>query len=174
MKQTAAVIASTPYLTGFPLSGATRDSTTAVRAWSTTDDHKFSPIDAPIWRESSDISQATIEIDSTLSYQSILGFGGYLQTSPATFSQVDAIERCRLLADLVGPDGLRMSVGQTCIGSSDYLRAAYSFDDSLEPDPELTRFSIAHDRDILPVLRAAQEVNPDISSSLSSGGRRDG
>lgn len=39
----------------------------------------------------------------------------------------------------------------------------YSFDDGTEPDPELKRFSIDHDRQwILPALREAGEINPDL------------
>src|SRR6185369_4720668 len=39
---------------------------------------------------------------------------------------------------------------------------AYSFDEG-EPDPELSRFSIDHDREyILPILREARAVNPGL------------
>ena len=70
--------------------------------------------------------------------------------------------RHALLSDLYGPAGLRLSVGRTCIGSSDYSTKMYSFDDGPE-DPELKRFSI--DRDgawLLPTLRQAREINPDL------------
>ncbi len=54
-------------------------------------------------------------------------------------------------------------MGRTCIGASDYSRTAYSFDESPVPDPDLKRFSIAHDREyILPVLREAVEINPEL------------
>jgi glucosylceramidase len=71
--------------------------------------------------------------------------------------------RNALLQELLGADGLRLSVGRTCVGSSDYSRNAYSFDDSDTPDPDLKSFSIAHDRDyILPILRESQRVNPEL------------
>ena len=55
-----------------------------------------------------------------------------------------------------------LSVCRTCIGSSDYSTKLYSFDEG-EPDPELTRFSIDHDREyILPILREARQANPDL------------
>lgn len=39
----------------------------------------------------------------------------------------------------------------------------YSYDDSTDPDPELTHFSIDQDRAwIIPTLREAQEINPDL------------
>ncbi len=76
---------------------------------------------------------------------------------------MDPASRQQLLNDLVGHDGLRMSVCRTCVGSSDYSLSAYSFDDASEPDPNLTHFSIDHDKAyILPMLRAAQQTNPDL------------
>ena len=39
----------------------------------------------------------------------------------------------------------------------------YSFDESAEPDPELKKFSIDHDKAyILPVLREARKANPEL------------
>ncbi len=71
--------------------------------------------------------------------------------------------RSRLLGELFGPEGLRLSVGRTCIGSSDYSCSAYSFDDSSSPDPGLKDFSIEHDRAyILPALREALGMNRDL------------
>ncbi len=58
---------------------------------------------------------------------------------------------------------MRLSVGRTCIGASDYSRFAYTFNESPDPDPELQKFSIEHDREyILPILRDARKVNSDL------------
>jgi glucosylceramidase len=55
-----------------------------------------------------------------------------------------------------------LNVCRTCIGASDYSTEVYGFDEG-EPDPELKRFSIAHDRAyLLPMLRQARAVNPDL------------
>jgi len=55
-----------------------------------------------------------------------------------------------------------LSTGRICVGSSDYSTKVYSYDDG-EPDPDLTRFSIEHDREyILPMLRQARQANPDL------------
>jgi glucosylceramidase len=55
-----------------------------------------------------------------------------------------------------------LNVCRLCIGASDYSRTAYTYDDG-PPDPDLLRFSIDHDRDcILPSLRAARAVNPNL------------
>jgi glucosylceramidase len=67
------------------------------------------------------------------------------------------------MEEFFGQSGLRLSMGRTCIGSSDYSLNAYSFDDSPTPDPELKNFSIAHDQAyILPMLREAAKVNPEL------------
>jgi glucosylceramidase len=58
---------------------------------------------------------------------------------------------------------MALNVCRTCIGSSDYSRSVYTFDESDQPDPELKKFSIDHDRAyILPVLRDARKANPEL------------
>ena len=55
-----------------------------------------------------------------------------------------------------------LSVCRTCIGSSDYATEMFSYDEG-EPDPEMKRFSIAHDQSyVLPILREARKQNPDL------------
>lgn len=55
-----------------------------------------------------------------------------------------------------------LSIGRICVGSSDYSTKVYSFDEG-EPDPQLKRFSIEHDREyILPILRQARKTNPEL------------
>jgi glucosylceramidase len=67
-----------------------------------------------------------------------------------------------LFHELFDPSELGLSTGRVCVGASDYSTKAYSYDDG-DPDPELKRFSIEHDRAyILPMLRQARAVNPDL------------
>ena len=55
-----------------------------------------------------------------------------------------------------------LNVCRTCVGSSDYSTKVYSYDEG-GPDPELQHFSIEPDRAyILPMLREARKVNPDL------------
>ena len=57
---------------------------------------------------------------------------------------------------------VRVTECSVCVGASDYSTKLYSYDDG-EADPDLTRFSIEHDREyILPMLRQAGRVNPDL------------
>ncbi|MCU1298276.1 MAG: hypothetical protein JWO91_2554 [Acidobacteriaceae bacterium] len=135
-----------------------------VRAWVTSKQRKFEEIKGLQWRAASTHSGSSIRLDPSERFQEILGFGAaFTDASCYLFDKMNPPERQALLADLYGPEGLRLSVGRTCIGASDYSTTAYSFDDSPEPDPELKRFSIEHDRSyILPTLRAARQLNPDL------------
>ena len=141
---------------------------TGVRAWTTSSRRRFEQIEAPQWRAatsgSSPGASANIRLDPGLRYQKVLGFGAaFTDASCYLFDKLNPERREALLAELFAPAGLRLSVGRTCIGASDYSVGAYSFDDSPEPDPELKRFSIAHDRQyILPTLRAARKANPEL------------
>jgi glucosylceramidase len=96
--------------------------------------------------------------------QEVLGFGAALTDAACyTVDQLPAGARAELFHELYHPSEMAFSVGRTCIGSSDYSTVAYSYDDSPTPDPELKNFSIAHDRKwILPMLRQARAVNPDL------------
>jgi glucosylceramidase len=135
-----------------------------VRAWITTKDKKFQPIESPPqWKTGSGVSPLGVHLDPGARYQELVGFGGaFTDASCYLMNQMAAEARHALLLDLYGPAGLRLSVGRTCIGSSDYTTEMYSYDDGPE-DPELKRFSIDHDRPyLLPILRQAREINPDL------------
>jgi glucosylceramidase len=133
-----------------------------ARAWMTTPEAKFQEIDRQSWRPGS--ASADIQIDPATRFQSIVGFGGaFTDSSCYLLARMDSANRAKLLDDLVGPNGLRLSMGRTSIGASDYSKTLYSFDDSRTPDPELKHFSIAHDQAyILPTLREAQQLNPEM------------
>ncbi|MHB1023519.1 MAG: glycoside hydrolase family 30 protein [Acidobacteriaceae bacterium] len=135
-----------------------------VRVWITNQDQKFKEVKPLHWKASDASAIGTIQIDPTERYQSLLGFGAaFTDASCYLFSRMDSQARKALLGELFGKDGLRFSVGRTCIGSSDYSTQAYSYDDSVQPDPQLTHFSIEHDRAyILPSLREARALHPDL------------
>ena len=142
--------------------GEASNSGSTARAWVTTADQKFQPVSLGPWQAAS--TSPAIAINPAQRFQSIVGFGGaFTDSSCYLLSQMQADARTKLMNELVGPDGLRLSMGRTCIGASDYARSLYSFDDSPVPDPELKHFSIEHDRAyILPTLRAAQQANPEM------------
>ncbi|HEU5352138.1 MAG TPA: glycoside hydrolase family 30 beta sandwich domain-containing protein [Terracidiphilus sp.] len=133
-------------------------------AWITAGDRRFAPLAVDSWTPSANPAPGAVTVDPSRRFQSILGFGGaFTDASCYLFGQMPEAARHQLLEELCGPSGLRLSVGRTCIGSSDYSRTAYSFDDAPAPDPALTHFSIHHDRAyILPTLREARSVNPEM------------
>jgi glucosylceramidase len=105
----------------------------------------------------------SIAVDSDKKFQSIQGFGAcFTDGSCLLLSKLAPAEREELLHRLFDPSAMGLSVCRTCIGSSDHSASVYSFDDG-DPDPGLKRFSIDHDRAyILPVLREARRINPDL------------
>jgi glucosylceramidase len=136
-----------------------------VRAWRTSAQEKFSPVPAPPqWQTGGELSPLAIYLEPGTTYQEILGFGGaFTDASCYLLHSMDPEARSALLSDLYGLSGLRLSVGRTCIGTSDYSTKMYSYDDTPEPDPELRHFSIEQDQAwILPTLREAQRINPDL------------
>jgi glucosylceramidase len=106
----------------------------------------------------------SIRLDPNQRYQQVLGFGAALTDATCyLLEQVDAAKRRAILEECFGASGMRFSVARTTIGSSDYSVSAYSYDETTAPDPDLTHFSIDHDRGyILPLLREARQVNPDL------------
>ncbi len=105
----------------------------------------------------------TIEVDSTRQYQPILGFGAALTDSSCfLLSGMPPAARSGFLREMYSPSGLNLSVGRCCIGSSDYSRTVYSYDD-VPDDMNLDHFSLKHDEAyILPTLREIREINPSL------------
>jgi glucosylceramidase len=156
--------------------GMAEASSVPVRAWVTAGEDRFKPLAVGPWRAVSAASTPSVEVDAGQRFQNILGFGGaFTDSSCYLFSRMDAAPRQRLMEEFFGPEGLRLSVARTCIGSSDYSLTAYTYDDSPTPDPDLKNFSVAHDHEyILPTLRDALQLNPEMFLFSSPWSRRDG
>lgn len=105
----------------------------------------------------------SIVLDPAKKFQEILGFGAaFTDASCYLFNQLSPSSREQLFHELFHPAEMGLSVCRTCIGSSDYSTKVYSFDEG-DPDPDLKRFSIDHDREyILPMLGEARKHNPDL------------
>ena len=110
----------------------------SVRAWRTSPLEKFQSVQSPPqWEAGEELSALAIYLDPGTVQQEILGFGGaFTDASCYLLSRMSPDVRHKLLSDLYGPSGLRLSVGRTCIGTSDYSTKMYSYDDSPEPDPD--------------------------------------
>jgi glucosylceramidase len=135
-----------------------------ARAWTTSKSKKFEAVNVTASSSAGGGSSSAIRVDPAQRFQEILGFGAALtDASCYLFNKMKPADRAALMSDLFGSNGLRFSVARTCVGASDYSASVYSFDDGPDPDPDLKRFTIEHDRTyILPTLRAARELNPEL------------
>jgi glucosylceramidase len=116
------------------------------------------------WRRSSGKPSApAVILDPRRKFQPILGFGAaFTDAACYMFNQLSPEARQSLFHELFHPSEMGLNVCRTCIGASDYSTKVYSFDEG-DPDPDLKRFSIDHDREyILPMLREARRENPDL------------
>jgi glucosylceramidase len=129
----------------------------------TADTKRFAEGPALKWQPATGSSAGAILLDPTRTYQEMLGFGGaHTDASAYMINELDASTREKFLRELYHPSELGLEVGRVCIGSADYAATMYSYDEG-EPDPDMKRFSIDHDKQyILPQLRTARQHNPEL------------
>lgn len=168
LKMTTVSAAALPFMKVFPETAFTSmdEQTPAgnVSVRLTTRDQRYSSSASLAWQSAKQAHPGdTIILGEITSKQPILGFGAaFTDAACYVLSQMPEADRERLLQELFHPDQLGLSVCRLCIGSSDYARTMYSYDEG-DPDPDLSRFSIAHDREyILPILRRAREINKNL------------
>jgi glucosylceramidase len=135
-----------------------------VQVWSTFRDKRHAAGASLAWKPVGQVAADAIVLDPAATKQEILGFGGALTDATCyVLSLLTDSEREAAMHDLFAPGEMAFNVCRTCIGASDYSRNAYTFDESDEPDPDLKKFSIDHDRAyILPMLKQARQVNPEL------------
>jgi glucosylceramidase len=136
----------------------------AISVWVTDANHRCEHVDSIQWQSISGSSaNDAITVNPDKKFQEILGFGAaFTEASCFTLNRLGPEAREKLFHNLLDPSEMNFSVCRTCIGSSDYSTKMYSYNEG-EPDPELSRFSIEHDRrDVLPILREARKVNADL------------
>jgi glucosylceramidase len=134
-----------------------------ISVWVTAGEDRFAAAPPLEWAASPRSDGHQIGLNPSIKCQPILGFGGaFTDAACYTFNQLAPDAREQLFDEMFHPSEMGLSVCRICVGSSDYSRSVYSFDEG-EPDPDLTRFSIDHDREyILPILRQARQANPEL------------
>jgi glucosylceramidase len=173
----ASALAATGTLKGSPAIGANSAERTnasgaatssgnakSISVWVTDDNHQLAQTSPIEWQPvAGAAAENAIVLDPKKKFQEILGFGAaFTDAACFTFNRLDPAARGELFRQLFHPSEMDLSVCRTCIGASDYSTKVYSFDEG-DPDPELRRFSIDHDREyILPMLREARQANPDL------------
>jgi glucosylceramidase len=135
-----------------------------ISVWTTAGTERHAKQPALHWSKAVADSAHVISVDRSREYQSVLGFGAaFTDAACFTFDRLDPSTRQELFKTLFDPSRLGLSVSRICMGSSDYSTKEYSYCEGLDPDPEMKRFSIEHDRQyILPILREARKANPDM------------
>jgi glucosylceramidase len=135
-----------------------------LKVWVTDEQRRVSPARPLEWTEALTApSRDSILLAPGKKYQEILGFGGAFSGAACyMFNQLTPSARAELFHTLFAPSEMALNVCRTCIGSADSAATIYSYDDG-DVDPDLNRFSIDRDREyILPMLRQARGVNPDL------------
>jgi len=120
------------------------------------------------WQAESSNRAETIEVNPSVTYQTMLGLGSSLE--PSTCSNLWRMPpdlRERTLDRLVNvTNGIGMNLMRICIGTPDFTGDPWHSYDDLAPgetNSELKRFSVERDRAyILPVLKLATQRNPDL------------
>jgi glucosylceramidase len=109
-----------------------------------------------------------IAVDRTQTFQTMYGDGAALTDSSAYVLMNLKRNNPQLyehtMKQLFSPtEGAGFSFLRLPMGASDYIASANYYTYCDEPSPDLSRFSIAHDRQyIIPVLKDALRLNPDI------------
>ena len=104
-----------------------------------------------------------VDLDAAKTSHAYLGLGGsFAEASCELLMGLPAEKRQAILEDLFTERGLNLSIGRLHVGSSDYSTSLRTYDDGPE-DLKLERFSIEADRKaVLPVVKAALAVCPDL------------
>ncbi|WP_328448495.1 ricin-type beta-trefoil lectin domain protein [Amycolatopsis sp. NBC_00438] len=117
----------------------------------------------------------TINVNENTTYQQFEGAGASFTDSAAwllnSSNLLSAGTRNSVMQKLFDPNaGIGISFLRNPIGASDIARYSYTFDDvpAGQTDPNLTKFSIAHDQtDVLPLTKQALQLNPQIKVMAS-------
>ena len=130
--------------------------------WVTDPQSRCAPSQAVTWRRGTS-SEPGIVLDPSKKFQTILGFGAaFTDAACYMFNQLREPEREALFHEMFHSSEMGLNVCRTCMGASDYSTKVYSYDEG-EPDPNLARFSVEHDREyILPILRQARKINSEL------------
>jgi glucosylceramidase len=110
----------------------------------------------------------TVDVDSTIIYQSVDGFG-YTLTGGSAFliNRLPAAQKTALLQELFGngDNSIGISYLRISIGASDLSTEVFSYNDlpAGQTDVNLTNFSLSKDTvDVIPLLKEILLINPNI------------
>ncbi|MEV4414674.1 RICIN domain-containing protein [Catellatospora sp. NPDC049609] len=177
---TAAVtlLASAAALAG-PATTASAATGPTVSAWVTTPDRAqlLAPVASQVFDSTRPRPGQTITVEPSQVLQTMDGFGASItDSSAALLHRLPAAQRDQVMTSLFDPvNGIGLSMLRQPIGSSDFVdEPHYTYDDlpGGQTDLPMARFSIAHDEaQILPLLRRARQLNPNLKIMASPWGQ---
>ncbi len=143
---------------------------TPVHCWVSSTDmsRRLSPQSSTNWATGLGAAKTTIHVDSSRTFQSILGLGSSLEHSTCyNIGRLPRDQQEKVMESLLDAEkGIGMSLMRICIGTPDFTASSwYSYDDmpAGQTDPELKHFSIDKDQAyVLPILKLALQKNPDL------------
>jgi glucosylceramidase len=164
---------------GLGTRAAEATSAPLVSSWVTTADRSqlLTPGPRRHFQREGTLPQAVIDVDGTRSFQEMDGFGASItDSSAALLYQLPAPQRDEVMKSIFDPaDGIGMSFLRQPVGGSDFIdEGHYTYNDlpAGQTDFTMARFSIAHDEaQILPLLRRARQLNPQIKVMASPWGQ---
>src|ERR1700712_5097974 len=116
-------------------------------------------------------NNANIDVDTTLTYQTVQGFGYTLTGGSAQLiNAMPASNKTALLQELFGSTSNSISISflRLSIGASDLNSTVFSYDDmpAGQTDLTLTNFSLTPDKEtgtgLIPLLKQILAINPNI------------
>jgi O-glycosyl hydrolase len=106
-----------------------------------------------------------IDVNDQIGYQRFSGLGAALTDSAASliYNDLSSDDRATLMQNLFGPAGIHLNFLRVAMGSSGAMIANppyYTYDDTSQPDPTLSAFTISHDLPyIVPTIQQALADN---------------
>ena len=144
--------------------------TTGITAWITTGDRSnlLQKQSSLIPFTTTTNANPTVEVDSTITYQTVDGFG-YSLTGGSAYhiNRLSAAQKSSLLQELFGSSesSIGISYLRVSIGASDLNAEVFSYDDmpAGQTDINLANFNLSKDTvDVIPLLKEILLINPNI------------
>ncbi|MFE2635800.1 ricin-type beta-trefoil lectin domain protein [Streptomyces scopuliridis] len=120
-------------------------------------------------------SGTNVSVDEATRYQTFTGGGASFTDTAAWLMKgsgaLSQATRDETMKKLFSPtEGIGLSFIRNPMGGSDLARFGYTYDDipAGQTDPDLARFSLAHDlADVLPLTKQAKQLNPALTTMAS-------
>lgn len=119
------------------------------------------------YTEDDELNGITVTVNTDETYQDFYGYGATLTHSSAYLLTQEGAEDTaeEMLQELFGENGARLNLVRIPIGASDYIEGDDWFtccDEKGTDNDLLANFSIAHDANLIKVLKRIREINPNV------------